>query len=64
MDEHLMTTEQVADFLSVPVSTLYAWRYRRTAPRAIRVGKHTRYRRTDVEAWLVEHEDARPIDAM
>jgi excisionase family DNA binding protein len=48
----LMTPQDVADFLSVPIATLRAWRVKRKGPRALRVGKHLRYRRQDVEEWL------------
>lgn len=50
--EPLWTARDVADFLGVPVSTLYQWRYRHTGPRACRVGRHLRYRSTDVLAWV------------
>lgn len=52
--EHLLSIEEVADILGVPVRTLYSWRYRTelTGPRAIRVGRHLRYRPSDVDAWL------------
>ena len=33
--EPLWTVEQTAEFLGVPVSTLYQWRYRRTGPLAL-----------------------------
>lgn len=47
-----MTTADVADYLRVPIATLYGWRYRGEGPLAIRVGRHLRYRRADVDAWL------------
>jgi predicted DNA-binding transcriptional regulator AlpA len=50
--EPLWTAGDVADFLGVPVSTLYRWRYRRTGPRACRVGRYLRYRSADVLAWV------------
>ncbi|WBB65761.1 helix-turn-helix domain-containing protein [Micromonospora sp. WMMD812] len=50
--EPLWTVEDVSAFLGVPVATLYQWRYRRTGPRASRVGRHLRYDPTDVRAWL------------
>ncbi|MGI8792398.1 MAG: helix-turn-helix transcriptional regulator [Acidimicrobiales bacterium] len=50
-----MTTDEVASYLGIPVSTLYQWRYRGTAPRAIRVGRHTRYRARDIDAWVESH---------
>jgi excisionase family DNA binding protein len=48
----LMTPQEVADFLAVPVLTLQTWRAKRKGPRVYRVGRHVRYRRDDVEAWL------------
>jgi excisionase family DNA binding protein len=53
-DDHLMTAEDVARYLSVPLNTLYRWRAQHDGPRSIRVGKHLRYRRVDVERWLDE----------
>lgn len=50
--DRLMTLPELAEFLGVPPTTLYAWRQKRTGPRASRVGKHLRYRRSDVEKWL------------
>ena len=48
----LLSTEDVARILVVPVTTLYTWRYKGTGPRAFRVGKHLRYRLSDVMEWL------------
>ncbi|TBO55115.1 DNA-binding protein, partial [Streptomyces kasugaensis] len=35
-----------------PVKTLYQWRHRRIGPNALKVGRHLRYRWTEVDAWL------------
>jgi excisionase family DNA binding protein len=56
MDE-LMTTEQVATYLTVPVPTIYQWRLRGGGPTAIRVGRHLRFRRSEVDAWLDAQAD-------
>jgi excisionase family DNA binding protein len=48
----LLSPQQLADYLGVPVATVYRWRYESTCPRGIKVGKHVRYRQQDVEAWL------------
>lgn len=56
--EQLLTTEQLAAYLVVPRQTLYDWRVRGEGPRGLRVGKHLRYRRADVEAWLDARYDA------
>ena len=50
--DSLMTTVEVAEYLSVPVATLWAWRHRGEGPLAIKVGRHLRYRAEDVERWL------------
>lgn len=50
--DDLLTTEGLAGYLDVPVTTLYAWRHRGEGPPGFRVGKHLRYRRSDVEEWI------------
>jgi len=50
--EQLLTTEQVAELLQVPVETVKWWRKRRSGPKSVPVGKHARYRPEDVRAWL------------
>ena len=48
----LLTVEDLATFLDVPIKTLYAWRYRGEGPVGFRVGRHIRYRWSDVEQWI------------
>jgi DNA-binding transcriptional MerR regulator len=50
--ERLWTVEDVAEFLSIPVQTLYQWRTRGKGPAARRVGKYLRYRPADVLSWF------------
>jgi excisionase family DNA binding protein len=50
--ERLLTVEELAEYLGVPVATIYAWRYRREGPPGFKVGKHVRYRWRDVEEWI------------
>jgi excisionase family DNA binding protein len=58
-DDRLLTARDVAQFLGIPMATLYSWRTRGIAPRAVRVGKHLRFRRADVDAWVDQHVDDR-----
>lgn len=51
MDE-LWDDHETGVFLKVPEGTLANWRYQGRGPRFVKVGRHVRYRRTDVEAWL------------
>lgn len=55
---NLMTIQAVAEYLGVPVKTIYNWRAEGKGPRGIRVGRHLRYRLADVEAWLDQLADA------
>lgn len=58
--ERLLTVDEVAEWLGVPVGTIYAWRYRSTGPASYKVGRHVRFRRTDVERWL-EDQRTEPV---
>ena len=47
----LLTPTQTAEFLAVPLSTLYSnWRI--WGLTAYRIGKHLRFRERDLELWL------------
>jgi excisionase family DNA binding protein len=48
-----LTTEELAERLGGDFSaeTVKRWRKTGDGPRFIRVGKHVRYRETDIEAW-------------
>jgi predicted DNA-binding transcriptional regulator AlpA len=52
----LASRTEVAGHLNVPEATLAQWAYKRIGPRYIRVGRHVRYRWSDVEAWLDEQQ--------
>ncbi len=52
LSARLLSTDEVARLLVVPVTTLYTWRYKGTGPKAFKVGKHLRYRLADVMEWL------------
>jgi predicted DNA-binding transcriptional regulator AlpA len=50
----LASAQQVSEHLGVPVQSLYAWRHRGVGPRAIRVGRHLRWRWEEIDRWLDE----------
>lgn len=54
-----MTPEEVAEFYRIPVGTLYGWRYKGTGPKVSKMGRHLRYKRSDVEAWAEQQSEAR-----
>jgi excisionase family DNA binding protein len=55
--ELLLTIEDVARLVRVPVATIYQWRSKQIGPRAMRLGKHLRWQRAEVDAWLDEQLD-------
>jgi hypothetical protein len=40
LDEPLLSPQELADYLAIPVATVYQWRHRGDGPRGFRVGKH------------------------
>ncbi len=50
--QKLLTVEELAALLQVPVATIYRWRLHREGPPAVRVGRYLRYPPSGVEAWL------------
>ena len=54
----MWTVQDVADFLGVPVRTLYEWRVKGYGPEGIKVGRHVRYFSEDVYAWVQSQRQA------
>lgn len=48
----LLPPLEVGEWLGVPTKTLAAWRHTGRGPRSLRVGRHVRYRREDVLAFI------------
>lgn len=51
-DDRLLSAVELANYLDVPIKTLYAWRHWGEGPIGFTVGKHIRYRWSDVERWI------------
>lgn len=56
-DNEWQSPEELAADLGIPVGTVYQWRYKGTGPRGYKIGRHVRYRRSDVGAWIEAHAD-------
>lgn len=56
MLDPLLDAQGVADILGVPVATVRKWRSESTGPPGFRVGRHVRWRREGVRAWIAEQE--------
>ena len=53
--DKLLTIEQVADFLQVKQSTIYAWIHQQYIP-YVKVGRLVRFQKSRVEKWLEDRE--------
>lgn len=58
MNKQLLSTEQVAEEIGIPVTTLRYWRGRNEGPRSFRVGRVVKYRQGDIEEWIEEQMEA------
>ncbi len=54
----LLSPKDLAVYLDVPVATIYRWRSLGEGPAGCRVGRHVRYKREDVEDWLLRRAAA------
>ena len=60
-EEKLFDVRGLAEYLGLPVQTVYKWGATRPqkGPRRIRVGRYVRFRASDVERWLDSLAEAR-----
>ena len=58
--EPLMNIEELAEYLGVPVTTIYDWRVAGKGPCAIRVGRSLKFAVSDVRDWLARHRETSP----
>ena len=54
LSEPLLTADEVASLLRVPLSTVYELTHSRRLP-FIKVGRRTLFVRLDLEAWVVDN---------
>lgn len=50
-DERWLSRQELADRYGLPVKTPAQWASKGTGPRYARIGRHVRYRLSDVIAW-------------
>lgn len=58
--EPLLSTEELADYLGVPIKTIYEWRTCGHGPCAVRVGRHLKFAVCDVQAWVAQQRETSP----
>lgn len=58
--EPLLSIEELAEYLDVPVTTIRDWRTDGKGPCAIKVGGRVRFATSDVLAWLLRQRENEP----
>lgn len=53
--EKLLTAEDICTNLGISINTLYQWTHRGKFP-SIKVGKHLRFKESDIDTWLKSHQ--------
>lgn len=61
-NEQLMSVRQVADYLQLNQTTVYAWAQQGVLP-GYKLGKAWRFRPAEIEAWLEEQRPT-PLDSL
>ena len=56
----LLSIEDLAEYLGVPVTTIYDWRVDGKGPCGVRVGRHVKFTGSDVLAWIDAQRESRP----
>ncbi|NMM24450.1 MAG: helix-turn-helix domain-containing protein [Phycicoccus sp.] len=57
--DELLSMQEVADIVRVPIATLRYWRHLGSGPQSFRIGRSVRYWRSDVLQWL-EKQSSHP----
>ncbi|MEL7591826.1 MAG: helix-turn-helix domain-containing protein [Anaerolineaceae bacterium] len=55
MDSEFLTAEEVAEYLRLPLSTVYKLVQDKRLP-GFKVGKHWRFRKDSIEKWINDQE--------
>jgi excisionase family DNA binding protein len=55
--DRLLSIAELAGYLGVPVATIYQWRHHCRGPTGYRIGRHVRYRSSEIEDWLDTQRD-------
>jgi excisionase family DNA binding protein len=54
-EDKILTIEEVSSYLKIPKQTLYFWARQGQIP-AMKVGKHWRFKKSSIDAWIEEKE--------
>jgi excisionase family DNA binding protein len=55
LQKEIFTINDLCELLSVTPKTVHSWRHRGIGPTSFKAGKHVRYKRSDIEAWIEQN---------
>lgn len=55
--EQWIGIKDLASELDISLSTIYQWRAKGSGPRGARFGRHVRFHRADIDAWIAGRMD-------
>jgi excisionase family DNA binding protein len=58
--EPLLSIEELAEYLDVPVATIYDWRVDGKGPCAVRIGRRVKFSISDINAWIAIQREQTP----
>ncbi|UMB70103.1 helix-turn-helix transcriptional regulator [Mycobacterium paraterrae] len=58
IDDEFLATATVSKITGVPVTTLRYWRHAGGGPASFTLGRRVVYRRSEIERWIAEQEEA------
>jgi len=61
--EPLLSVAELAEYLGIPIATIYDWRSNGVGPVGYRLGKHVKFAVSDVRAWLENQRDKTESDS-
>ncbi|MGD9961138.1 helix-turn-helix transcriptional regulator [Nocardioides sp.] len=65
VQDPFLNTDDACGYLGVPKATLLTWRVRRPGygPRAVKAGGRLKYRLSELDRWLRDHEESFAVDS-
>jgi excisionase family DNA binding protein len=56
----LLSIDELAEYLGVPIKTIYEWRQTGRGPVCIRMGRHLKFAVSDVRDWIENQRETAP----
>lgn len=56
LNEKYLTIDDLCELLTVSPKTVHSWRHRGVGPTSFKAGKHVRFKRSDIDAWMEQNK--------